>query len=66
MSSFSTSSAKFSKFDGGGVTLFQVKDFGWNIEETTLVSYFIKVTTGPSFTPLRVIRQINRVHWILK
>ena len=36
ISSFFTSSAKFSKIDGGNVILFQIKDFGINIKETTL------------------------------
>ena len=62
ISSFFNSSAKFSKFDAGNVILFQIKIFGRNIKETTLGKYFIKVTARPSFTRLRVIRRINRIH----
>ena len=62
-SSFITSSEKFSKFDAGNVILFQFKVFGRNIKsETTLARCFIKVTTSPSFTPLKAVRRINRVH----
>ena len=57
-----TSSAKFSEFDSGNMILFQIKIYGRNIKETTLARYFIKVTARPSFTQLRVIRRINRVH----
>ena len=57
-----TSSAKFNKFDAGKVILFQIKVFAGYIKETTLGKYFIKVTARPSFTQLRVIRRINRVH----
>ena len=46
--SFSTSSAKFSKFDAANVILFQMKVFGRNIKEITLGRYFIKVTTRPN------------------
>ena len=49
ISSFSTSSTKFSEFDAGNVILFQVKIFGRNIKETMLARYFIKVTARPSF-----------------
>ena len=62
MSSFTTSSARFSKFDAGNVILFQIKVFARNIRETTLATYVIKVTVRPSFTRLSVIRRINRVH----
>ena len=61
MSAFSTSSAKFSKFDAGNVILFQIKVFGRNIKETTLARYFIKVTSRPGFTRLRVTRGINGI-----
>ena len=61
MSSFSTSSAKFSKFDAGKVLLFQIKVFGRNIKETMLARYFIKVTARPGFTWLRVIRRKNGI-----
>ena len=44
MSSFSTSSAKFSKFDAGNMILFQIKVFGTNIKEMTPARYFIKIT----------------------
>ena len=33
-----------------------MKDFGKNIKETTLASYFTKVTARPGFTRLRVIK----------
>ena len=36
MSSFSTSSAKFNKFEDRNVILIQIKVFGKNIKETTL------------------------------
>ena len=62
MSSFTTSSARFSKFDAGNVILFQIKVFARNIRETALATYVIKVTVRPSFTRLSVIRRINRVH----
>ena len=63
MSSFITSSEKFRKFDAGNVILFRFKVFGRNIKsETTLARCFIKVTTSPSFTPLKAVRRINRVH----
>ena len=60
--SSSTSSAKFNKFDAGNVILLQIKVLARNIKETMLARYFVKVTARPSFTKLRVIRQINRVH----
>ena len=62
MSSFSTSSAKFRKFDDGNVILFQIKVFVRIVKETKLARHFIKVTVCPSFTQLRVIRQINEIH----
>ena len=37
VSSFTTSSAGFSKFDSQSVILFQIKVFGRNIKETTPV-----------------------------
>ena len=52
VSSFSTNSARFSKFDSRNVILFQIKVSGRNIKETSLVRYFIKVTAHLSFTPL--------------
>ena len=58
----STSSAKFSKLDSQKVILFQIKVFGRNIEETTQERYPLKVTARPSFTRLKFIRRINRVH----
>ena len=57
-----TSSARFSEFDPGDVILFQIKVFARNIKETMPANYFIKITAHPSFTQVRVIRQINRVH----
>ena len=59
VSSFTTSSARFSVFDIQNVALFQTKVFGRNIKETTLARYFIKVTVRPSFTRSRVTMQIN-------
>ena len=46
--------------------LIQIKIFGRNIKEATLAKYFIKVTAHPSFTRLKILRQINRVHQISK
>ena len=66
ISSFSAGSAKFSQADAGNVVLFQIKDFGKYIKETTPARYFIEVTVCPMFTLLRVIRRKNRTHWILK
>ena len=54
--------ARFSELDAGNVVLLQIKVFGRNIKETGLTRYFMKVTVRPSFTQLRAIRQINRVH----
>ena len=62
ISSFFTSSARFSKFDVGNVILFQIKAFGRNFKETALATSFIKVTAHPSFTRFRVVRRINWVH----
>ena len=59
--SFTISSASFSEFDAGNVILYQITVFDRNIKETTLSSYFRKVTTRPSFTRFRVNRQITRV-----
>ena len=42
--------------------LFQVKVFSINIKEITLARYFIQVIARPTFTQLRVIRGIHRVH----
>ena len=55
VSSFTISSASFSEFDNLNMILFQIKVFGRNIAETTLASYFIKVTAHSSFMRLRVI-----------
>ena len=60
--SFTNSCARFSVFHAGNVILFQIKANAKNIKETTLAMYFIKVTTRPSFTRLRVITGINRFH----
>ena len=54
--------ARFSELDSGNEILFQIKGFGRNIKETTIARYFIKVTTHPSFTGLRVIRRKNKAH----
>ena len=45
--SFTTSSARFSKFDRQNVILFEIKVFGRNIKETMLARYFVKVTARP-------------------
>ena len=66
MSSFFTSSAKFSEFDAGNVILFQIKVFSRNMKETTLARFFKKVTARTNFKQLGVIRRINRIHQILK
>ena len=42
--------------------LFQIKVLGKYTEETKLTRYFKKVTAHPSFTRLRVIKRIDRVH----
>ena len=39
-----------------------VKVSGKNVKGTTLAKYLTKVTARPSFTRLRAINQINRVH----
>ena len=62
ISSLTTSSARFRKFDDGNVTSFQIKVFGRIVKETTLARYFIKVTARPYFTRLGVIRRITRVY----
>ena len=59
---FTTSCARFSVFYAGNVNLFQIKVNARHIKETTLATYFIKVTARPSFTRLRDIKRINRVH----
>ena len=56
---FTTSSARFIRFDARNVSQFQIKIFGRNINETTLIRYFIKVTVRPSFTLLRVIVRVH-------
>ena len=63
VSSFTTSSARFSKFDSGNMILLETKVFSRNIIETALVTYFIKVISHPCFTWLRVK---NRVQLISK
>ena len=60
---FTTSSARFSKFDSRCVILFQIIVFGKNIKETTPARYFIKVTARPSFTRLRVIRRTEFIKY---
>ena len=60
--SFTTKSARFTKFDNQNVILFQIKVTGRNIKETTLARYFIKVTARRSFTRLSVIRRKNRIY----
>ena len=44
------------------VILFQIKLNARNIKETKLAKHFIKVTAHSSFTRLRGIKRINRVH----
>ena len=36
------------------------------MKETVLASYFIEVVVSSSFTRLRVVRRVNRVHEIAK
>ena len=60
--SFTTKSARFTKFDNRNVILFQIKVSGRNIKETTLARYFIKVTARQSFTRLSVIKRKNRIY----
>ena len=55
ISSFTTSSARFSEFDAGNVVLSRINLLARNIKEIALANYFIKVTARPSFTRLRVI-----------
>ena len=60
--SFTTSSGRFSECDDGNMILSQIKVFARNIKEIALAKDFENVTTRPSFTRLRNIRQMNRVH----
>ena len=62
MSSFTLGYARLCKYYTRNVILFQIKVNTINIKKTTLARYFTKVTARPSFTRLRVIRPINRVH----
>ena len=62
ISSLTGSCARFGKYYAMNDILFQIKVNARNIKEATLASYFIKVTEHPSFTRLRVIKLINRVH----
>ena len=62
ITSFATSSARISQFDARDVILLQFKVFDRYIKETTEASYFTKVTSHPSFTRLRFIGRINRIH----
>ena len=62
MSSFTTSCARFSKFYARNVILFQIKLNARNTKEAMLARHFTKVTARPSFTRLKVIKQINRAH----
>ena len=62
MSSFSTSSVGFRELDVENVILFQLKNFGRNIKETTQARHFVMITAYPIFTRLRVTRRINRVY----
>ena len=61
---FQLPASKFNKFDTGNMILSEIKVFARNFKETTLARYFRKVTTRTSFTQLRVIRRINRIHLI--
>ena len=47
-------------------TAFQFKVLCRNIKETILARYLIKVTEHPSFTRLRVMNRMNRVHLNIK
>ena len=52
ISSFTTSSTKFSKFDAENKILGQINVSCRNIKENTLARYFIKITAHPRFTQL--------------
>ena len=58
---FSSDPKEFRKFDASNATLFQIKVFGKNVKDTTLGSYFAKVTTHHSFARLILIKQISKV-----
>ena len=60
--SFSNGSTSFSVFDAGNTILFRIKVFSGKINGTTLAKYLIKITVCSSFTRLRIIGQINRIH----
>ena len=62
MGSFTTSCTRFTEFYTGNVISFQIKVNARNIKEPRLARYFIKVTARPSFTQLRDIKRIYRVH----
>ena len=56
VSSFTTSSARFTECDSKNVIFFQIKVFDRNVKETTLARYFIRLTARPSFMRLRAFR----------
>ena len=60
-SSFFIISVKLSIFDAGNEILFQIKVLSKNIKETKLAQLY-----ALSFTQLRVIRRINRIHCVTK
>lgn len=56
----------FNEFDAGKMILLQTNNYGGYINETTLGMYMTKITAPSIFTRLKIIRQINRIHLILK
>ena len=60
-SSFFIISVKLSIFDAGNEILFQIKVLSKNIKETKLAQL-----CALSFTQVRVIRRINRIHCVTK
>ena len=61
--SFSTRSRRVIELDVSNNILFQIKFFGQKIKRTMMAMNLLKVTLHYSFTRLRVIRQINRIHY---
>ena len=59
--SFTSSSGRFSEFNGENTMLFQIKVFGKIIEEILLERYLLKVTMQSSFTQLRIIWRKTRL-----
>ena len=62
MKAFTVSFSRFSEFDSRSVILLQIKVFGRIIKEIALARYIMKLSVRPSFTRLKVISRIYRVH----